>query len=111
MKVRSATTMEANEAQRTILVRIILREAELFDRLKLEFPDDTEVDFERTGDIFQRFGCECHWRGAEWDGTRTSILCNLFAELRRHVRYVRDIQNLYVQFARDVEMISFSSRT
>ena len=111
MKVRSATTMELNAAQRTNFVRTILAEAEKLDRLKLEFPYHPPVDFERTGDVFQRFGCYCHWRGAEWDGTSARILCNLFAELRRHVRHVRDIQNLCAQFVRDVELICPSYRT
>ena len=111
MKVRPATTMEANAAQRTILVQMILAEAAKFRRLKWEFPYYTPVNFERTGDVFERFGCDWHWRGAEWDGTSARTLCNLFAELRRHVHYVRDIEILCAQFVRDVEMFCPSYRT
>jgi len=94
MKVRPATTMLIDAAQRAILVLIILGEAEEFRRLKWEFPYFTLVNFEYTGDIFERFGCDWDWRGADWDGTSATTLCNLFAELRRHVQYVRNVEIL-----------------
>jgi len=103
--------MEANAAQRTILVSMILVEADLLDRLKSEFPYNPPVNFELTGDVFMSFGCDCLWRGAEWDGTSARILCNLFAKLRRHVRFVRTVQNLCAQFVRDVETFCPSYRT
>jgi len=103
--------MQPTAAQRAILVQAILAEAVKFHNLKLNFPYDPPVDFERTGDVFERFGCYYNWRGVEWDGTSASILCRLFSQLRRNVRYVREIQNLCAQFVRDVEMSSFSSRT
>jgi len=94
MKVRPATTMEPNAEQRRILVQVVLAEAEEFHRLKWNFPYYTEVDFEPTPNIFGRHGCIWIWRGADWDGTSAITLCNLFADLRRNVQYVRNVEIL-----------------
>jgi len=86
--------MEFNAVQRMILVQNILAEAEVFRRLKLDFPYYTEVNFEYTNNIFSRHGCVRIWEGADWDGTSSITLCNLFADLRRNVQYVRHVEIL-----------------
>ena len=87
-KVCPATTMEMNAEIRGFWIDRIYAIAIVYGRLKFNFPYDTMVQFEHTTAIFGRHGCIMIWRGADWDGTSTNTLRNLYMDLRNSVNFV-----------------------
>jgi len=87
--------MEMNDSNRAFWIDRIYAIDIVYGRLKFNFPYDTMVSFETTNNIYGRHGCIRIWRGADWDGTSTNTLRNLYMDLRNSVNFVLETEILY----------------